>query len=125
LWLRGTEGAWIGAVDDFAMWSSEQWGILARLGSGLPGLGSARSLFSCSIGLGEALFAGLVLPVVVPDSPAVDNHPAPELAEHAAGSDDGDLSRPIRKRQDLLADQIILLDLVGDDLEQRPVLVEE
>ncbi len=122
---RGTTAeTWRVAVHDLAVRWAEQRDV-ASLGGGFPGLGCSRSLLSCEISFGKALLPRLALPVVVPDPPAVGDDAAAELTEHTARGDNGDLPRPVGKGQDLLGDEVVLLLLAGDDLEQRPVLVEE
>ena len=85
----------------------------------------ARSLFSCSIFLGEALFSSLALPVVVAYAPSVDNQPAAKLPEHGAGGHDSDLPGTVRVRKNFLVNKIVLLGLGGNDLVERSILVKE
>jgi hypothetical protein len=75
--------------------------------------------------LGKTLLPCLALPVVVAHTPAVDDQSASELSEHGSGSDNGNLSGPIRVWQNLLVDEVVLLGLRGDDLVQRAVFVEK
>lgn len=113
-------------VHNLALGSSrERWHVVVRLGRRFSGLGRAWSLLPRHVGLGEALFARLSLPVVVTHSPAVQDDPAAKLPEHGPGGYDGDLSGAIGEWQYFLMDEIVLLDLVGNDLEERPVLVEQ
>jgi hypothetical protein len=48
----------------------------------ISGLCCPGPLLACKILLGESLLAGLALPVIVPDSPAINNDPATKLSEH-------------------------------------------
>lgn len=91
----------------------------------LSGLGGSRSLLPGGISFGEALLAGLGLPVIVSDAAAVFDDAASKLSEHGAGSNNGNLSRPIRERQDFLLDKVVLFGLARDYLVQRPVLVKQ
>lgn len=121
---RAREGSG-GTIDDFGMRSAcHQRVVLGRLGR-FPGLGRAGALLAGEIGLGEALFAGLGLPVVVSHSSAVHDDSASELSEHGPGRDNCDLPGTVRKRENLLLNEVVLLGLGGNDLEERPVLVEE
>jgi hypothetical protein len=98
------------------MGSAEHAAALASLSSRFSGLGCSRPLLTGQISLGKSLLAGLGFPVVVPNSPAVDDHAASELPEHTASSHNGYLSRPVRERQYFLGHKIIFLDLIGNDL---------
>ena len=94
-------------------------------GRGRPLFCGAGSLLSRGIVLREALFSSLHLPVIVPHTPPVHDHPTAELSEHAPRSDDRDLSRAVRVGEQLLLDQIVLLGLGCNDLEQRSIFVEQ
>lgn len=50
------------------------------------------SLLASSVFFCEALLSGFAFPVIVPHSASVDNQSASKLAEHGAGSHDGNLS---------------------------------
>jgi hypothetical protein len=122
--LRGAgEGSRVIAVHDLWVRASQQDVVLGL--SRLSGLGCAGALLSSKISLGEALFPGLGFPIVIPNSSTVANNTASKLSEHGPGSDNGDLSRAIRERKNLLLDQIILFGLGCNHLEEGPVLVEQ
>jgi len=100
-------------------------GVVGLGCSSLPSLCGARSLLAGGVLLGKALLLCLGFPVVVAYTASVGDESAPKLAEHGPRRHNGDLTRPVRVRQYFLVDQIVLFGLGGDDLEQRPVLVEE
>lgn len=97
---------------------------LARLRGG-PLFGRTRPLLSSWILFGEALLLCLHLPIVVAHPPAIHNHSAAKLAEHALGGDYRNLSRAIGIRQQALSDKVVLFGLGGDNLVEGPVFVEE
>lgn len=115
-WGRTTELGRSVAVNNLTVRSAEHSAGL--LGSGFrcfSRFGGAGPLLPGKVGFGEALFARLGLPIVVPDPPAIDDHPTPELTEHAPGRDNRDLPGAVRERQYFLLHQMILFHLVSDD----------
>ena len=86
---------------------------------------ATRSLFTSQVFLRKTLLSCLCLPVVIPHPSTVLNDSATELSKHRFGSDDRNLSRSVRVRQDFLMNQIVLFRLSCDDFVQRPILVEK
>ena len=102
----------------------------SRVGAGFGSrcfslLGSTRSLFSSCIFFGKALASRFGFPVIVANSSSVGNDATSKLAEHGPCCYNSDLPRTVRVWQNLLLNEVVLLRLVGDDLIQRSVLVEE
>jgi len=64
-------------------------------GSGRSLFGCARSLLPRWIVLSKPLFPSLHLPIVVPNSAPIHDHPTTKLPEHTARGNDRDLSRAI------------------------------
>lgn len=90
---------------------------MTRLGSGgFPCFRSSWPLLACSILFGEALFASFRFPVIISYASSVLDQPAAELAEHAAGGDDGDLPGTVGVGENFLLYKVVFLLLAGDDL---------
>jgi hypothetical protein len=120
-----TKLCWIVAVDYVSLGTTQQARTLFRSRRRFSGLGRTGPLLTSKVGLGESLFPGFRFPVVIPDSAAIYNNSAAELTEHTSCSDNCYLPRSVRERENLLADKVVLLHLVGDDLEQRSVILEK
>lgn len=123
-WLRWTGvGARAVIVDNLCMRARHK-NVVLRFG-GFSCFGSPRPLLPSKISLCEALFAGLLFPVVVADTSSILDYPATELTEHRSRGHDCYLPRSIREREDFLLDKVVLFSLAGNDLVERPVFVEQ
>jgi hypothetical protein len=91
--------------------------VVLRFG-GFSCFGSTRSLLPSEISLCEALFAGLLFPVVVADTSSILDYPTTELAEHRPRGHNGYLPRSIREREDFLLDKVVLFSLARNNLEK-------
>lgn len=113
-------------VDDIFQLSVRQGPrVCSFCGRRISGFGSPRSLLACHVLLGEPLLPRFALPIIISHTSAINDHPTAELSEHRLRSHDCYLTRAVRIRKYLLMYQIIFLRLTGDDLVQRPILVEE
>lgn len=90
-----------------------------------PGLGCSWAFLSSKVFFGKALLLRFGFPVVIADATSVNNDSATELPEHGFGGNYGYLARSIREWQYFLEDKVFFLGLCSNDLEQRPVLIEQ
>lgn len=123
LWRSTRIGSRRVIVDNLRVRSAHEEVVLG-LGR-LSSLGRPRPLLTGRICFRKALLASFGLPIVVPDPATIFDDAASELPKHGPGRDDGNLSRAVRKGQDLLLHEVVLFLLAGNDFVQRPVLVEE
>jgi hypothetical protein len=105
--------------------SGQQVGGICCFGGSFASLRATRTLFTCEVIFGEALFARFAFPVIVTDAAPIHNNSAAELPKHRPCRDDGNLTRAVGIRKNILLNEIIFLDLGGDDFVQRPILVEK
>jgi hypothetical protein len=127
LWLgMDTEVSRIIAVNDIPVMAQSQWSWSTSFrSSGVSRLRSTGPFLSGEVFFGKSLLSSLGFPVVIADAPSMFNDPATKLSEHRPSRDNSNLSGAVGERQDFLVDQILFLGLSSDDLEQRPILVEQ
>ena len=113
------------AVDDVLMPESGRSHVEGFRSRGVPCFRGSRSFLPCQILLGEYFLHGLRLPLIVSFPSPVINDSAAKLTEHGFCRNNGNLPGSVGIRQNILADQIVLLRLRGDNLVQGAVLVEE
>ena len=117
---------WYVTVDNIWMMAKSSSGTSGFCSIPLPRCsGASWPLLTRQVFLGETLLSGLCFPIIISYASTVSDHSTTKLTEHGFRGYNRNLPRPVRIRQDLLMDQIILLCLRRNDFEQRSIFIEQ